>query len=92
LVANRPGSTLKFWGTLFVSWATRHMNLHDNWRLFISTGFFGAYTTFSTYAIESIALAQAIGWIAALGNIIGTNLLCLIGMLIGVALAPRLWT
>ena len=104
LFANRFGSSVPIWGTLFVnvtgslllalfvSLAARQVTLPEQWRLLIGTGFFGAYTTFSTYAVESIALAQDYGWANALGNILGTNLLCLLGVLVGLALAQRLWT
>ncbi len=104
LIANRFSSVLTTWGTLFinvtgsmllalfVTWATRQVSLSQHWRLLIGTGFFGAYTTFSTYAVESIALAQDYGWATAVGNIVGTNVLCLLGVLLGLALAQYLWT
>ena len=52
--------------------------------------FFGAYTTFSTYANESMALFQAGDWVGALGNVLGTNALCLVGALVGLAIGSRL--
>jgi fluoride exporter len=77
---------------LFTVWSARQLGLPEHLRLMIGTGFFGAYTTFSTFANESIALMQTGHWTAALGNIIGTNLLCLLGVLVGLALATRWFT
>ncbi|HLV34562.1 MAG TPA: fluoride efflux transporter CrcB [Spirillospora sp.] len=89
LAVNFSGSLLL---ALFSVWAGRQLGLPEHLRLMIGTGFFGAYTTFSTFANESIALMQAGHWTAALGNIIGTNLLCLLGVLVGLALATRWFT
>ena len=55
----------------------------------LAIGFFGAYTTFSTYANESVALLRAGDWIGTLGNILGTNLLCNLGALLGLAVGSR---
>ncbi len=43
--------------------------LAPNWRLFVSVGFIGAYTTFSTLEYETAALGFS-G--AALGNVLGS--------------------
>jgi CrcB protein len=59
-------------------------------RLFLAVGFFGAYTTFSTYATESVALAQAGDWMGSLGNVLGTNLACIVGAVLGLAIGSRL--
>ncbi len=100
-IADRVGQTFP-WGTLvinvtgsillgvFISWAGRHIEIDPRVRLFLAVGFFGAYTTYSTYANESVALLQSGDWVGALGNILGTNLLCLIGAMIGVAIGGRL--
>lgn len=59
-------------------------------RLFVTVGFCGAFTTFSTFAYESIALAREGQWLTMTGNILGNNLLCLAGVCLGLALASRL--
>lgn len=87
LIINFSGSCLL---AVFTAWSVRHGPLDPRMRLFIAVGFFGAYTTFSTYANESIALLQAGNWIGAAGNILGTNLVCLLGVIVGLGVGSRL--
>ncbi len=87
LIINLTGSCLL---GLFLAWAANHTALDPRIRLLIATGFFGAYTTFSTYANESMALFQAGDWIGGLGNVLGTNALCLVAALIGLGIGSRL--
>jgi CrcB protein len=87
LIINFTGSLLL---ALFLAWLNNHVTIDPRWRLFIAVGFFGAYTTYSTYANETVALMQANDWIGALGNILGTNLVCIVGALVGLALGNRL--
>lgn len=75
---------------LFLAWATHQVKFASEVRLLIGTGFFGAYTTFSTYANESISLWQT-DWRLGLGNMVLMNALCVLGVLLGLALAQRLW-
>jgi len=56
--------------------------LPGDMRLYALTGFMGAYTTFSTYMFESVALLQNGLWVAATLNIAGQTLLglaCIVG-------------
>lgn len=76
---------------LFLFWAARSVGVDDRLRLLVGTGFFGAYTTFSTYANESINLITKEAWATGLGYIVMTNLLCLLGVVMGLTLASRLW-
>lgn len=87
LIINFTGSFLL---ATFIAFAGKHVTLDPRVRLFIAVGLFGAYTTFSTYATESIALLQVGDWIGGIGNIIGTNLVCIIGVLMGLAIGNRL--
>ncbi len=91
-----PWGTLliNFTGTcvlaLFTGWAANHVTLDPRVRLLIAIGFCGGYTTFSTYANESIALLQAGDWIGLISNVVGTNLVCLLGALVGLAIGRQL--
>jgi CrcB protein len=87
LIINFTGSALL---GLFLGWASTHSALDPRVKLLIATGFFGAYTTFSTYATDSIMLMRSDAWIGAVGNILGTNVLCLVGALLGTLIGLRL--
>ena len=86
LIINLSGSALL---GVFLGWASNHIDVDPRIRLLVATGFFGAYTTFSTYANESVAMLQSGNWVGVLGNVLGTNLLCLGGALLGVLIATR---
>ena len=75
---------------LFIVLIDRRITISDNLRLLIATGFFGAYTTFSTYAVESTNLLKDGNWSGGLTNIIVTNLLCLLGVILGIFIGTRL--
>ena len=87
LIINVTGSLVL---AVFVAYAFNHTTLDPLIRLFLAVGFCGAYTTFSTYAVDSVALLQAGDWMAGLGNIVVTNLICIISVLAGLTLGSRL--
>lgn len=60
--------------------------LPGDMRLYALTGFMGAYTTFSSYMFESVALMQSGQWLAATGNIAGQTALGLACTVAGLAL------
>ncbi len=60
-------------------------DLPEGTRLLVATGFFGAYTTFSTYSVESASLLRE-ATATALVYIVATNALCLGAALIGTRL------
>lgn len=81
-LVNVTGSCLL---AMFLTWASLRANLPDQARWLIGSGFFGAYTTFSTYANESVALLTEAAWWHGVAYIIITNGLCLLGVLLGIA-------
>jgi len=71
----------------FVIWTTERVLIDPRWRLLVVVGFCGSFTTFSSYAFESMAFFERGQWTLMLANIFGNNLLCLGGALVGMALA-----
>jgi fluoride exporter len=57
------------------------------WRLLLVVGFLGGYTTFSSYAVEALALARRGEWLLAAGYVVGSNALALAACAVGLALA-----
>lgn len=72
-------------GLLFALTAERGP-LPEELRLPLGVGFLGAYTTFSTFALESLRLAESGSWALALTNTIGSVLLGIAAVLLGVAI------
>jgi len=87
LVVNALGSFML--GFLFV-WLIERSSASELIRLAITVGFLGAFTTFSTYSLESIRLLQEGAFTLAFGNIIGQVMLCLMLTWLGVQLARML--
>jgi CrcB protein len=71
----------------FVIWTTERVLADPRWRLLVVIGFCGSFTTFSSYAFESMSLFDRGQWLLAAGNIVSNNLLCLGAALAGMALA-----
>jgi fluoride exporter len=86
LIINFSGSSLL---GLFLGWSSNHLTIDPRIRLFLAVGFFGAYTTFSTYANESIGLFRSGDWIGVLVNVVVSNVLCLVGAMLGVVVGNR---
>lgn len=74
----------------FIIWTTERVLLDPRWRLLVVTGFCGSFTTFSSYAFESMAFFEQGQYRLMLLNIFSNNLLCLAGALAGMALARAL--
>jgi fluoride exporter len=71
----------------FVIWTSERVLADPRWRLLVVVGFCGAFTTFSSYAFETMAYFEQGQWLLMLTNILSNNLLCLGGALAGMALA-----
>jgi len=71
----------------FVVWTTERVLADPRWRLLVVVGFCGSFTTFSSYAFETMAYFEQGQWLLMLTNVLTNNLLCLGGALAGMALA-----
>jgi len=71
----------------FVIWTTERVLADPRWRLLVVVGFCGSFTTFSSYAFETIAYFEQGQCLLMLINVLTNNLLCLGGALAGMALA-----
>lgn len=60
------------------------------WRVFLAAGFFGGYTTFSTFSYESVRLMQDGAWFRAGVYVLGSVIFCLAGAGIGFRAASLL--
>jgi CrcB protein len=71
----------------FVIWTTARVLVDPRWRLLVVIGFCGSFTTFSSYAFETMSYFEQGHWGLMLGNILSNKVLCLGGALAGMALA-----
>ena len=78
-------------GVIYVLIAERAV-LHADWRSIAMVGFLGAYTTFSTFSLESVTLIENGFVVQALGYMLGSVCLCVGGAWAGIVLARLLWT
>jgi fluoride exporter len=74
----------------FLVWTTERVVADPRWRVLIAVGFCGGYTTFSSYAYETFALMEQGQWFSAIANMLGSNVLSLLGVVLGAVLARSL--
>ena len=74
----------------FVIWTTERVLLDPRWRLLVVVGFCGSFTTFSSYAFETISYFEQGQLGLMVANILSNNLLCLGSALAGMAVARAL--
>ncbi len=84
LIINVAGSFIVGW---FMIWTTERVLVDPRWRLLVVIGFCGGFTTFSSYAFESMAYFEQGQWALMATNILANNLLSLLAAMAGMALA-----
>ena len=87
LLINLTGSFLL---GLIVSMSMENFIIDPRLRLLLTIGFLGSYTTFSTYAYESIAFISQGQWGLGLFNLLGSSLLGALCAVLGIWLGKVL--
>lgn len=54
----------------FMTLTAERVTVHEGWRFFFPVGFVGAYTTFSTYELETMRLLETGAWARAAGYVL----------------------
>ena len=92
------------WGTLFVNVtgsfvigfffsltaAGGRLLVAPDWRVFVTVGICGGYTTFSSFSLQTLALLRDARWLDAGGNVFGSVVLCLVAVWLGTVCAALL--
>lgn len=87
-IINISGSFLL---ALFMTLTTERIPLDPRWRFLLAVGFFGSYTTFSTFSVETFRLLENGAWLLAMGNALGSVGFGLLGAWLGALIARALW-
>lgn len=88
LIVNVLGS---FGLALFAMWFSERAGMSPQLRLLVGSGFFGAFTTFSAFANESITLLREGSIVALVLNLLLNYGLCLLGVVLGLTLGHRVF-
>ncbi len=101
LVQERTGSSFPF-GTLVVNllgcfllggimeYALAHVTIPPEWRIGITTGFFGAFTTFSTFSWETTRMLEDGEWTRAGVYVLASVVGGLAAVILGIRLVERI--
>ena len=84
LMVNGIGSFLL---AAFIAWASERASVPELTRQFLAIGFFGAFTTFSSFTLDTLSLQGERGWWLALLSVVAHNALCLASAYFGWRLA-----
>ncbi len=101
LVAQRPGGPMFPLGTLAANllgclaigllwYFFEGSRLTQEWRLFLFTGLLGGFTTFSTFARETVDLIRVGDWKSAVAYVMISNTLGIVMVVAGMMMARRL--
>jgi fluoride exporter len=64
----------------FVTLTSERVTVAEGWRYLVPIGFVGAYTTFSTYAFETVRLMELGHWLRAASYVLGSTVAGLIAV------------
>ena len=82
-------------GSLLLGFVMAAITRNPDWppaiRLAVCTGFLGAFTTFSTFSVDTVKLLQDGRSLAALGNVAANVGVGVLLALVGFTLAQRVW-
>lgn len=84
LIVNLSGSLLL---GFIATWIVGRVVSEREVQLLLSIGFLGAYTTFSTFAFESLGLIRRRAYVLATANVLGSTVLGLLAAWIGAMVA-----
>lgn len=66
---------------------TKRLVVHPTWRLLVPLGLLGAYTTFSTFELETFRAVNEGGWLIGAASVLGSVLAGSVALWRGVVLA-----
>jgi len=101
-INNLGKSQAPFWSTFFinvtgslmmgmvVAYLAHRGNFSQHWRLFLTTGVLGGYTTFSTFSLDAALLIEKNRWGAAGAYLLASVVLGVLGLFAGMRLV-RWW-
>lgn len=69
-----------------VGLAERYIWIHHDWRIFLTAGFCGGFTTFSAFAFENVELLLAKNYVTFAAYSIASFVLCVTAALVGLML------
>jgi len=79
-------------GSLMIGFSIRYLEavrIHPEIRALVTVGIFGAFTTFSTFTYETVAMLESGAWSRAGGYCFGSLALGLAGVYLGIFLSAQ---